>query len=161
MGVVRPEFRADTLTFSTTDPIFGGGACGVESCTRPARGHGLCAGHHLRWRNEGCKDLAVFVSTTDPRWERQRPNASCRITACGYGMCRSGLCQLHFQRWERAGRPDLEGWLSDPPAVKQPTPGACCAIAHCELWPQAQKPLCHAHAARRRVLLRGLPAGHP
>ena len=123
MGVVRPEFRADTLTFSATDPIFGGGACGVDSCTRPARGKGLCAGHHQRWRNEGCADLGVFASTTDPRWQRQRPNASCRITPCGYGVCRSGLCQLHFQRWERAGRPDLEGWLSDPPLVKQPTPG--------------------------------------
>ncbi len=151
MGAVRPEFRIDTLAFSTTDPIFGGGACGVESCTRPARGKGLCAGHHLRWRKEGCKDLGIFISTTDSLWQRQRPNASCRITACGYGVCRSGLCQLHFQRWTRAGRPDLEGWLSDPPVVKQPAPGARCAIAHCELWPQALKPFCHAHAATWRA----------
>lgn len=151
IGAVRPEFRADSLTFSATDPIFGGGACGVDGCPRPARGHGLCAGHHQRWKNEGCGDLGIFASTTDPRWQRQRPNASCRITPCGYGMCRSGLCQLHFQRWARSGRPDLERWLLDPPLIKQPTSGARCAIAHCELWPQAQKPFCHAHAATWRA----------
>ncbi len=151
VGAVRPEFRADTLTYAATDPVFGGGACGVESCKRPARGKGLCAGHHLRWRNEGCADLSVFARTTDPRWQRQRPKASCRIESCGYGVCRTGLCQLHFQRWERSDRPDLEDWLWDPPLVKQPTPGARCAIAHCELWPEAQKPFCHAHAATWRA----------
>ena len=29
--------------------------------------------------------------------------------------------------------------------------GARCAIAHCELWPEAQKPFCHAHAATWRA----------
>jgi integrase len=151
VAVVRPEFRSDILTFSATDPMFGGGVCGVDGCTRSARGKGLCAGHHQRWRKEGCGDLGVFSSATDPRWQRQRPNASCRITPCGYGMCRAGLCQLHFQRWARSGHADLEGWLLSPPLVKLPTPGARCAIAHCELWPQAQKLFCHAHAATWRA----------
>jgi integrase len=151
IGAVRPEFRADTLIFAATDPVFGGGACGVAGCFRSARGKGLCAGHHQRWRKEGCTDLDLFACTTDPQWQRQRPNASCRITPCGYGMSRHGLCLLHFQRWARSGRPDLENWLSDPPLVKQPTPGARCAIAHCELWPQAQTPFCHSHVATWRA----------
>ena len=42
LGAVRPEFRADVLVFPAGDPVFGGGACRVQACPRPARGHGLC-----------------------------------------------------------------------------------------------------------------------
>ena len=31
LGAVRPEFRAEVLMFAAADPVFGGGACRVES----------------------------------------------------------------------------------------------------------------------------------
>jgi len=151
IGAVRPEFRADTLTFETSDPVFGGGACRVDGCDRSARGHGLCPGHLQRWTDEGRRDLDVFAGSTDPRWRRQQPNGKCRVEGCGYGTSRAGLCQLHAQRWLRCGRPDLTTWLADPPAIKQPESGARCLLEHCELWPQAATPFCHAHAATWRV----------
>src|SRR5207249_4717809 len=101
---------------------------------------------HQRWVDEGRGDLDVFAASTDTRWRRQRPNAVCRVDACGYGVARAGLCQLHFQRWDRGGQPDLAGWLSDSPSVKEPAPGARCRIEGCELWPRAALPFCHAHA---------------
>ena len=73
------------------------------------------------------------------------------MTGCGYGTARGGMCQLHGQRWDRAGRPDLHGWLADPPTIKTPPPGAVCAVEHCDLWPQAALPLCHAHANTWKV----------
>ena len=66
------------------------------------------------------------------------------------------MCQLHGQRWDRAGRPDLHGWLADPPTIKTPPPGVVCAVEHCDLWPQAALPLCHAHANTWKV--NGRPA---
>lgn len=146
LGAVRPEFRAEVLVFAAEDPVFGGGPCRVESCSRAARSKGMCQGHHLRWVREDRPDLAVFAATTDLRWHRQRPNAACRVAGCGYGTARGGMCQLHGQRWHRAGRPELPGWLADPPTIKAPASGAVCAVAHCDLWPQAALPLCHAHA---------------
>jgi integrase len=146
LGAVRPEFRADVLVFTAEDPVFGGGACRVESCRRPARGHGLCQGHHLRWVGEGRPDIEEFVASTDPRWRRQLPNAGCRVSGCGYGVARDRLCQLHYQRWDRAGQPDLLRWLANPPPIKQTAPGAVCRIGYCDLWPQAALPLCHSHA---------------
>lgn len=151
MAAVRPEFRANVLVFDADDPVFGGGACLVGGCSRSARGHGLCPGHHQRWVHEGRPELEVFAASTDPRWRRQRPNQRCRVLGCGYGSARGGMCQLHAQRWERAGRPDLQAWLAAPPTVRQPEPGSSCRIAHCELWPQAAGPFCHSHAATWRV----------
>lgn len=146
MAAVRPEFRSDVLVFAADDPVFGGGACQVPGCRRHARGSGLCAGHRLRWLHEGRPDLEAFAATTDPRWARQRPNAACRVDGCGYGVARDRMCQLHAQRWERSGRPELPEWMADPPAVKQPAPGATCHIEHCDLWPQAALPFCQTHA---------------
>jgi len=151
VGAVRQEFRADTLAFAATDPVFGGGECRVGGCCRSARGQGLCPGHHLRWVSEGRGDLEVFAASTDARWRRQRANRVCRVGTCGYGVARAGLCQLHFQRWDRAGRVELDGWLLDPPAIKAPPPGSICAVGHCELWPQAALLFCHAHAATWRA----------
>jgi integrase len=146
LAAVRPEFRADVLVFAATDPVFGGGACRVGGCPRSARGHGMCQGHHLRWVTQGRPDLAGFAASTDPCWRRQQPNAVCKVGGCGYGVARAGLCQLHFQRWQRSGRPDLPDWLADPPTVKEPPLGAVCQVGHCQLWPQAALPFCHAHA---------------
>src|SRR6202022_4940023 len=79
------------------------------------------------------------------------PNQRCRVRGCGYGSARGGMCTLHAQRGERAGRPDLDGWLANPPPVKQPAAGAACRIPHCELWPQATSPLCQTHTNTWKV----------
>jgi integrase len=146
MGAVRPEFRSQLLVFAADDPVFGGGACHVRDCQRPARGRGLCPGHLQRWVGEGRPSVDVFAATTDPRWQRQRPNATCEAPGCGYGSARAGLCVLHGQRWQRAGRPDLEAWLTELAPISGPLDGVMCRIVHCQLWPQATLPLCHAHA---------------
>jgi integrase len=151
MAAVRPEFRADDLVFPPDDAVFGGSICRVAGCDRTARGRGLCQGHLQRWVGERRPDLDSFVAETDPCWARQRANASCRVDGCGYGVARDRMCQLHAQRWERSGRPELGAWLADPPAVKQPVPGAICAVPHCMLWPQAALPFCHAHANTWKV----------
>ena len=67
--------------------MFGGGACRVESCRRPARGHGLCQGHHLRWVGEGRPDLdgvrrddrsAVAPAAPERRVPGRRMRLRCR-----------------------------------------------------------------------------------
>lgn len=146
LAAVRPQFRAEVLVFAADDPVFGGGSCRVPGCGRHARGAGLCQGHRLRWARQGRPALDAFAAATDPRWERQRPNAACLVPGCGYGVARGRMCQLHAQRWERAGRPGLQAWLADPPAVKQPAPGSACRVEGCPLWPRAALPFCHAHA---------------
>lgn len=152
MGVVTGEFRSEFLVFAADDPIFGSGLCRVGRCTRAGRaGYGLCSGHHGRWQKAGRPELESFAAATDPRWRRQQPNMSCRVSGCGYGSARSGMCALHAQRWERSGRPGLGAWLESAPVVKQPEPGALCCVAHCDLWPQAAGSLCHAHNATWRA----------
>ncbi|MBA2322744.1 MAG: tyrosine-type recombinase/integrase, partial [Pseudonocardiales bacterium] len=151
LGAVRPEFRADVLVFPAEDPVFGGGACRVETCLRPARGHGLCQGHHLRWVGAGRPDLAEFAASTDPRWRRQRPNMECRVLGCGFGAARGGLCQFHHQRWDRAGSPDPDDWTAPWAVPRPPAPGAVCRIEHCQLWPQARLAFCHSHANTWKV----------
>ena len=151
MAVVRAEFRSQTLIFEADDPVFGGGACRVAGCDRHARGHGLCLNHRLRWTKQGRPDLEEFITRTDPRLQRQRPNQRCAVTSCGYGSARKGLCQLHAQRWERAGRPDRVTWIGDPPKIKQPPAGASCRIRHCELWPESSGSFCHSHNATWRA----------
>jgi integrase len=151
MAVVRAEFRSQTLIFEPDDPVFGGGACRVAGCDRHARGHGLCLNHRVRWVKQGRPDLEEFITRTDPRLQRQRPNQRCAVTGCGYGSARKGLCQLHAQRWERAGRPDRGTWMADPPVIKPPPAGTSCHIRHCELWPEASGPFCHSHNATWRA----------
>ena len=57
MAAVRPEFRGDVLSFPASDPVFGGPACKVCGCQRPARNRGLCWGHHGRWYDQGRPEL--------------------------------------------------------------------------------------------------------
>lgn len=149
--LVRPEFRAEVLVFDAEDPVFGGGPCRVPNCRRHARSRGLCQGHHLHWQKQGRPDLEEFAASTDPRWNKQRPNLRCKVHECGYGSSRGGMCHLHAQRWERGGRPDLDQWLAGPPEVKQPAAGATCRIGHCELWPEGRMAFCHSHANTWKV----------
>ncbi len=148
---LRSEFRADVLVFPASDPVFGGGECLAEGCLRSARSWRLCSAHYQRWKKDGRPTLDAFAATTDPRWQRQRPNTRCQVPNCGYGVARSGLCSAHFQRWDRSGRPDLEPWLTTAPAVRQPMPGASCLIAHCQLWPHGASAFCRAHEGAWRA----------
>ncbi|MGP3938032.1 tyrosine-type recombinase/integrase [Nonomuraea sp. KM88] len=151
LAMVRPEFRREVLVFDAEDPVFGTGACRVAGCRRHIRGHGLCAGHHLRWKKAGRPDLEQFAAATDPRWMLQRPNLACAFPGCNYGTARQGLCQLHALRWERAGRPDREGWLAIPQDFPRPPEGASCLIAHCTLWPATNFVFCRSHANTWKV----------
>jgi len=146
MSAVRPEFRAEPLVFAPGDVVFGGAACRVTGCPRTASGHGLCQGHHGRWQKAGRPDVVEFAATTDPRWKRERPNGVCRAAGCGFGIARQGLCPQHWGRWERSGSSDLTTWLTSPPPIDAPAPGAVCPIVHCNLWPQGTLPFCHSHA---------------
>lgn len=129
MATVRTEFRDEVLVFAADDPIFGGGACRVGGCERSARGQQMCQGHRQRWAQAGRPDLEGFITSTDSRWRRGRPNMVCSVIDCGYGSSRRGMCVLHAQRWERAGRPDRAAWLADPLPVKAPAPGATCHLS--------------------------------
>ena len=149
--VLRPEFRAEVLVFPASDPVFGGGECLAEGCLRSARSWRLCSAHYQRWKKDGRPPLDAFATTTDPRWQRQRPNTRCQVPNCGYGVARSGLCSAHFQRWDRSGRPDLGLWLITAPVVGQPMPGASCLIAHCQLWPHGASAFCRAHEGAWRA----------
>ena len=149
--VLRSEFRAEVLVFPASDPVFGGGECLAEGCLRSARSWRLCSAHYQRWKKDGRPPLDAFATTTDPRWQRQRPNTRCQVPNCGYGVARSGLCSAHFQRWDRSGRPDLGLWLITAPVVGQPMPGASCLIAHCQLWPHGASAFCRAHEGAWRA----------
>ena len=107
---------------------------------------GPVSGHFQRWVGEGRPAVDVFAASTDPRWQRQRPNATCEVPGCGYGSARAGLCVLHGQRWQRAGRPGQDTWLTELASIPRPVEGVVCRIFHCQLWPQAALPFCHAHA---------------
>lgn len=114
MAAVRPEFRADPLTFVVDDVVFGGAACGVERCPRTARsGTGLCPGHHTRWQTAGRPEMAGFTATTDPRWQRELPNGVCRATGCRYGIARQGSANC-------TGNVGIavEAWVGSSEAVK-------------------------------------------
>jgi integrase len=151
MAAVRAEFRCETLVITPDDPVFGGGACRVNSCERGASGHGLCHNHRVRWDKLGRPDLDEFAAHADPRLRRQQPNQRCAVTGCGYGSARRGLCHLHAQKWERAGRPDRDAWMLDPPTIKQPAPGTVCLIPHCPLWPDGSSRFCHSHNTTWKV----------
>jgi hypothetical protein len=96
MDAVRPEFRADELTFDPRDPVFGGKPCLVPGCERTAVGHGLCHGHRQRWAAAGRSGVREFARSTASPWRKAAPLASCRAPGCRYGIGRrKGLCIRH------------------------------------------------------------------
>ena len=145
IGSVRPEFRSTVLVFTADDLVFGGGACRIGQCQRPARGRGMCPGHLQRWITQGRPDLDAYAATTDPGWQRQRPNQMCSMPGCGYGSARAGMCVQHGQQWHRAGRPDLDRWRADQSPNTPPATASICRIDHCQLWAQGKSPFCQAH----------------
>ena len=105
MAAVRPEFRAGVLTFDPRDPVFGGPACAVPGCERPARSRTMCWSHRERWLKEGKPDLAQFTASTSPDWAGHRPPPACAVPGCNYCHRARGLCERHFQRWAKAAGP--------------------------------------------------------
>jgi integrase len=156
MAAVRPEFRADVLIPDPADPVFGARPCRVAGCGRPARGRGLCGGHHRRWTVEGKPDMEQFTATTHPGLRGRSPLQPCRVTGCGYGRRHQGLCSRHVRAWRTAGQPTLEAWLSGQPPVRPARPPAACQIGFCTLWAKGDAGLCESHGLRWRQL--GRPA---
>jgi len=90
-------------------------------------------------------ELAIFAATTDPRWRRQRPNTVCRVLHYSYGVAHAA-CVSYTLSIGNAPAPTWTGGWSTRRAVKPPDAGGTCRTGHCELWPQAALPSCHAHA---------------
>ena len=146
MAAVRPEFRADELSFDPADPVFGGAICRVAGCPRTARGgRGLCSGHHDRWTAEGRPGMDAFVAVTSPRWRRQSPLACCRAPGCRRGVRFQRLCGRHSAAWMRAGRPDADEWLAGVPDTAAPPGQQECLVWFCGLWTERGIPFCQAH----------------
>jgi integrase len=160
LAAVRPEFRAEVLTFDPRDPVFGGPACSVTGCERPARTKAMCWSHHERWVKEGKPDLTWFTASTRPGWAGHRPPPACAVPGCNYCHRARGLCERHFQRWAKAGRPALSGWLAGldyvPPA---PLP-ADCLVPACGRWAMPSGPFCHTHYTSWRRAGRPDPGEH-
>jgi integrase len=145
MAAVRPEFRAEILTFDPRDPVFGGPPCAVHGCERPARNRDMCWGHRQRWLQAGKPDPAGFTASTSPEWSGHLPLPACEIPGCNFCQCGRGLCQMHHQQWSRAGCPDMSAWRAaldySPPS---PPPGTC-PVPYCERWAMQTSLFCRAH----------------
>jgi integrase len=153
MAAVRPEFRADDLAFDPRDPVFGGPACRVSGCLRPARARGLCWGHHQRWAGAGKPDLDAFAASTNPGWFGHGPLLSCDVADCRYGRARRGLCARHVQQWDLAGQPEPGAWRTGPLPLPPPSPPpASCGITYCSLWAQGKGAFCRTHGRQWKTL---------
>jgi integrase len=160
LAAVRPEFRADVLTFDPRDPVFGGPACAVPGCERPARTRAMCWSHHERWTKEGKPDLARFTASTRPGWTGHRPPPACAVPGCNYCHRARGLCERHFQRWAKAGRPGHPAWIAGLDyALPSPPPGDC-LVSACGRWTMPSTPFCHTHYASWRRAGRPDPGEH-
>jgi integrase len=149
MAAVRPEFRADDLVFDPRDPVFGGPACAVSGCVRPARQRGMCLGHRQRWLAAGKPASAEFASATSPDWHGHSPLRSCQVTGCRYGQVSRGMCERHAGQWGRAGRPELAAWRGSRAPLPAPSPPPrACRIGYCQLWARGTSPFCSTHEAR-------------
>jgi hypothetical protein len=156
MAAVRPEFRADVLTFDPRDPVFGGPPCAVPGCQRPARNRNLCWGHRQRWHQADKPDLAVFTATTSPQWSRHLPLPACQVPGCNYCQAGRGLCQMHHQQWRRAGRPGISTWLPALDYAPLSPPPDACHVSYCDRWAMATSTFCRTHHKSWR--LAGRPA---
>ncbi|MGH3418439.1 MAG: tyrosine-type recombinase/integrase [Streptosporangiaceae bacterium] len=156
MAAVRPEFRGDVLGFPASDPVFGGPACKVAGCQRPARNRGLCWGHHGRWYDQGRPELEEFAATTSPRWRLQERSSCCRADGCRYAAHGRQLCKRHLYAWRRAGQPDLDTWR--PAAVAPPAAPQPCRVSWCGLWAKPRGLFCARHDQHWRKAGRPDPA---
>jgi integrase len=142
---VRPEFRAEILTFDPRDPVFGGPPCAVPGCERPARNRNMCWGHRQRWLQAGKPDPAAFTASTSPQWSGHLPLPACEIPGCNFCQCGRGLCQMHHQQWSRAGCPDRSAWRTALGYSPPSPPPAICLVPYCERWAMQTSPFCRTH----------------
>lgn len=146
MAAIRPEFRAEVLTFEAADPVFGGQVCAVPGCHRVARCRQMCFGHHGRWRREGTPDLAGFIATTPSDWNGRRQLASCKVPTCQYASSSKGMCERHHAQWKRSGEAGHASWMASAAPLRPPSPvPPICAIVYCALWCKGRAPFCSGH----------------
>jgi integrase len=142
---VRPEFRAEVLTFDPRDPVFGGPPCAVPGCERVARSRNMCWSHRQRWLYAGKPELASFTVSASPEWYGHLPLPACEIPGCNFCQGGRGLCRMHHRQWSRAGCPDMGAWRAaveySPPS---PPPGTC-LVPYCERWAMRTSEFCQNH----------------
>ncbi|GAA3820243.1 tyrosine-type recombinase/integrase [Streptomyces chiangmaiensis] len=156
MAAIRPEFPQDDLAFDPRHPVFGGPACSVEGCDRPARSSRMCWGHSVRWTREGRPDLETFLVTTPAGWVGHQPLAACAVGGCRYGLDSHGLCQRHWRQWKRSASTEMEAWQPSAAPLRPPSPQpAVCRISYCDLWVRGTSVFCTGHDGRWTAL------GHP
>lgn len=153
MSAIRPEFRQDDLAFDPRHLVFGGPACAVEGCDRPARSNRMCWGHSVRWTREGRPDLETFLVTTPARWVGHRLLDACAVDGCRYGLHSHGMCQRHWRQWKRCGSQPMTGWQTStvPLPVPSPLPEVC-RISYCDLWVRGTSAFCTGHDGRWKAL---------
>ena len=105
-----PSSAADVLVFDAEDPVFGGGACRVESCRRPARGHGHVPGPSPAVGRRGppgpgrCSPRRPIRGGTGSARTPQ-----CRVTGCGYGSPAAGCVSCTASGGTAPGDPTCTG----------------------------------------------------
>lgn len=149
LAAIRPQFRADDLVFDPRHPVFGGPACAVVGCDRPARSRTMCWGHRVRWDHDGKPDLPAFIAATSPEWVGHRPVARCTVAGCCFGLHSRGMCQRHTRQWKRHGRPELGTWQTSTAPLPPPSPPPrTCRISYCDLWVRGTSSFCATHDVR-------------
>jgi integrase len=150
VAAVRPEFRAGIYLPGPGDPVLGAAPCTVPACDLPAKEHGLCSAHMLRWYRRGRPDIGEFLADPGPALRGHRPPLACLVAGCRYGTCSRGLCARHRSRWDQAGQPALAGWAPGVAAPAPQQPGDC-GLPWCSLWPESRDGVfCQAHTRRWR-----------
>ncbi len=102
--LLRPEFNVTVLWPDPDDPVLAGKRCAVGGCDRPARAHGLCAGHRARWAQQHNPDMAGFVAAAAPvRSGRPRLDEVFDLSALPL-RCRLELALVLQQRHDERSR---------------------------------------------------------
>ena len=135
------------MVFDADDPVFGGGACQIEGCRRPARGRGMCPGHLQRWvkrRPPGSGGVRRGDGSRGGSGSARTRSAGCpaAVTVRAAPGCVSCTASSGNARDDPTW---TGGCLTRRRSNNRPA-GATCRIDHCRLWPQASLPFCHAHA---------------
>jgi hypothetical protein len=147
LASVRAEFRTEIYRPDPADPVFVVAECAVNGCDRLVAQRGLCNGHVIRWRHQGCPDMAGFLADPGRPVRGRTELAECAVTGCRFGVNGQGLCSKHHDKWTRDGRPDLDAWTAK--AVVTHARPAGCQMPFCTLWVEnATKVFCKNHQYR-------------
>ncbi len=71
-------------------------------CGKPAKGHGYCNMHFLRWKKHGDPLLLKDNQFVPIRKETEsNPHRICKVVGCGRGYHAHGYCGMHNQQFKR------------------------------------------------------------